>query len=75
MEESGEPCTVVFAFIVTETVSAYVCVWGGGGDFTLSTEKGMYMDFVTILRGASMQYITKLTTSQSQKPGPHSVKL
>ncbi len=28
----------------------------------------LYRDFVTILWGASMQYITKLATSQSQKP-------
>jgi hypothetical protein len=28
----------------------------------------LYSDFVTILRLASMQYITKLVTSQSQKP-------
>ncbi len=39
---------------------------------TLSIEKGravLYSDFVTILRDASMQYITKLSisTSQSQK--------
>ncbi len=25
-----EQCTVVFALIVTEPVSEYVCVWGGG---------------------------------------------
>ncbi len=34
-------------------------------------EKGravLYRDFVTIPRGAYMQYITKLATSQSQKP-------
>ncbi len=28
----------------------------------------MYSDFVTILRLASLQYITKLAMSQSQKP-------
>ncbi len=28
----------------------------------------VYSDFVTILRGALMQYITKLAMSQSQKP-------
>ncbi len=37
----------------------------------LSIEKGgavLYSDFVTILRLASLQYITKLDMSQSQKP-------
>jgi hypothetical protein len=40
---------------------------------TLSIEKGravLYGDFVTILRDASIQYITKLATSKSQKPAP-----
>ncbi len=35
--------------------------------FSLSLEKGravLYSDFVTILRGAPMQYINKLATSQ-----------
>jgi hypothetical protein len=38
---------------------------------SLSIEKDravLYSDFVTILRMVSMQYITKLVTSQSQKP-------
>jgi hypothetical protein len=37
----------------------------------LSIEKGeavLYRDFVTILRGESLEYITKLATPQSQKP-------
>jgi hypothetical protein len=37
----------------------------------LSIEKGgavLYRDFVTILRGALMQYIANLAKSQSQKP-------
>jgi hypothetical protein len=31
MEESGEPCNVVIASIVTETASECVCVGVGGG--------------------------------------------
>ncbi len=41
------------------------------GNHPLSIKKGravLYRDFVTILWCASMQYITKLATSQSQKP-------
>ncbi len=37
----------------------------------MSIEKGravLYKDFVTILWGVLMQYITKLATLQSQKP-------
>ncbi len=30
MEESGEQCTVVFVFIVTEPASKCVCMEGGG---------------------------------------------
>jgi hypothetical protein len=33
----------------------------------------LYRDFVTILWGASMQYITKLATSPSQKPQSPSI--
>jgi hypothetical protein len=33
-------------------------------------EQFIYRDFVTILRGESMHYITKLATSQSQKLCP-----
>jgi hypothetical protein len=43
--------------------------------YPLCTEKSravLYRDFVTILVGASIHYITKLATSQSQKPGPSS---
>ena len=49
-----------------------------GGSSTLSIEKGrevLYRDFVTILRDASMQYITKLVTSQRQKPRSPTPKL
>ncbi len=41
-----------------------------GKFYSLSLEKGepvLFRNFVTILRGASMQYIPKLATSQSQK--------
>ncbi len=40
-------------------------------DGSLSAGKGrtvLYRDFVTILWGASMEYVTKLATQQSQKP-------
>jgi hypothetical protein len=46
----------------------------GGWDIEYRIEKGrdaLYRDFVTVLRGASMQYITKLVT-KSRNPGPPS---
>jgi hypothetical protein len=36
IEKTGEQCTVVFAFIVTESARDFVCVKGEGGRYTIS---------------------------------------
>jgi hypothetical protein len=81
-------CVRVFVFVEDVRYDLYLLSDEAGGQCqdslifvlrtSLSIEKGgavPYRDLVTILRLASMKYITKLAILQSQKPRPLHPKL